>query len=60
MDSVAHIATMAYNVFLHSSSGETSFFLMFGWDTYMPILFKLLLPKIRFKGEKSVGSIWMP
>ena len=26
---------------------------MFGWDTYMPTLFKLLLPKIRYMGDEK-------
>ena len=38
-DEIAHIATMAYNVFPHSSAGETPFYLMLGHYTFMPNLF---------------------
>ena len=48
-----HIVTMAYNVFPHSSSGESLFYLMFGCDPFMPTLFKLLLPKHRYMGDKK-------
>ena len=41
---------MVYNKFPLSLSGETPFFLIFGWNAYMPTLFKLLLPKIRYMG----------
>ena len=52
-DEIAHIATMAYNVFLQSSTGEALFYLMFGHDTFMPNLFKLLLPKLRYMGDEK-------
>ena len=47
-DEIAHIATMAYNVFLHSSAREAPFYSVFGHDTFIPTLFKLLLPKLRY------------
>ena len=28
---------------------------MFRWDAYLPTLFKLLLPKIRYMGDKKCG-----
>ena len=56
-DEIAHITSMAYNVFLHSSAGEAPLHLMFGCDPFMPTLFKLLLPKLRYMGDKHVESI---
>ena len=53
MGQQAHIASMAYNMFLHSSSGEAPFYLVFWWDALMPTLFKLLLPKIRYMDDKK-------
>ena len=52
-DNIANIAAIAYNVFLHSSSGEAPFYLIFGWDAYMPTYFKILLTKIRYLGDKK-------
>ena len=45
---------MAYNVFPNTTSGEATFYLMFGWDAYMPTLFKLLFQKIRYMGGQKV------
>ena len=43
---------MTYNLFLHSSSGRSPI-LMFRWEDYIPILFALLLSKIRYLGDKK-------
>ena len=59
-DEIAHITSMAYNVFMHFSAREASLYLMFGCDVFMPTLFKLLLPKLRYMGDKNVEFIWMP
>ena len=53
LDERVHIATMAYNVFSHSSTGECPFYLMFGHDPFMPTLFKLLLAKLRYMGDEK-------
>ena len=42
---------MAYNVCPHFSAGVALFYLMFGCNTIMPILFKVLLPKLRHMGD---------
>ena len=34
-----------YNFFSHSSTGEAPYYLMLGYDTFMPTLFTLLLQK---------------
>ena len=52
-DETVHIATMAYNVFPHSSAGEALFYLMFECECFMPTLFKLLLPKLRCMGDEK-------
>ena len=44
---------MACNVFPHSSAGEAPFNLMFECDPFMPTLFKMLLPKLRYMGDKK-------
>ena len=44
---------MAYNVFPHFSAGEASFYLMIGHYPFMPTLFKLLLPKLRYMGDEK-------
>ena len=53
---------MTYNVFPHSSAGEAPFYLMLGCNTFMPILFKLLLPKLRYMGDEKcsvyLDAIW--
>ena len=53
---------MAYKVFQHSSAGEAPFHLMFGFDPFMPTLFKLLLPKLRYMGDEKcrihLDAIW--
>ena len=52
-DKTVHIASMAYNVFPHSSSGESPFNLRFRCHPFMPTLFKLLLPKLRCMGDEK-------
>ena len=50
---LAYIATMVWNVFLHSSAREAIFYLMFGCNTFMPTLFKLLLLTLRCMGDEG-------
>ena len=52
-DEILHIGTMAYNVFPHISAGEAPLYLMFGCDAFMPTLFELLLPKLRYIGDEK-------
>ena len=42
---------MAYNVFPQTSAGDTPFYIIFGHDSFMPTLSKLLLSKHRYTGE---------
>ena len=51
---------MAYNVFPHFPAGEAPFYLIFGCDTFVQTLFKLVLPKLTYIGDKNVEFIWMP
>ena len=43
---------MASNVFPHYTSGEAPIYLMFGCNTFMPTLFKLLPRKLRYIGDE--------
>lgn len=49
-DEVVPLATAAYNFFPNEHSKESSFFLMFGRDPYVP-LNTILEPKIRYMGN---------
>ena len=48
-DELIHVTTMAYNVFPYSSVGDAPFYLMFECNTFIPMLLKLLLPKLRYR-----------
>ena len=52
-DEPAHVTMMAYNVFPHSAAGEAPFYFMFGYNTFMPTLFKLLLLILRYIGNEG-------
>ena len=52
-DELTHVAMMAYNVFPHSSAGDAPFYLIFGHVALMPTLFKVLLPKLRYMGDRG-------
>ena len=43
----------------HSSSGEAPFYLIFGWDTYIPLCSNYCYQKSNVFEMKSVGSILM-
>ena len=49
-DHLAHIAVLAYNGFPHTAKGESPFFLMYGWDAYLPTLHNFLQPMICYMG----------
>ena len=53
LDKTVYIATMAYNVFPHTSAEESPFYMVFGCDTFMPTLFKLLLPKLGYMSDEK-------
>ena len=58
-DSIAHIVAVACNVFPHFSTGEALFYLMCSQDAFIPTLFKLLMPKIRYIGDKKLSyTFW--
>ena len=42
---------MACNIFPHTATDESPFFLMHGWDAYLPMLHNLLQPKICYMGD---------
>ena len=50
-DLLAHIAMMVYNIFPHTAAGESPFFLMYGWEAYLPTLHNLLQPKLCYMGD---------
>ena len=44
---------MAYNVFSQSSAEEALFYFMLKCNAFMPILFKLLLPKLKYMSDEK-------
>ena len=50
-DQLAHLVVMAYNVFPHTATGESPFFLINGWDAYIPTLHNFLQPNISYMGN---------
>ena len=53
-DHLVHIAVMAYNVFPHTTTDESPFFLVYGWTVYLPMLHNLLQPKICYMGDECM------
>ena len=52
-DQLAHIAMVTYNIFPHTATGESPFFLMCGYDAYQPTLHNLLQPKLCYMGNNE-------
>ena len=52
-DPLAHIAIMAYNIFHHTATGESPFFLMYRCEAYLPTLHNLLQPKSQYIGDNE-------
>ena len=52
-DHLAHIAVMAYHVFSHKATGESTFFLMYRCDAYLLTLHNFLQPKLCYMGDNE-------
>ena len=52
-DFVIHMVTYSYNITPRQSTGESSWFLFFGRDPYIPRLQSVLSHKIRYYGDSS-------